>query len=70
MSDAEHLIENAIGCLEKGEDFVDFVTTKYNGDMCAKTGIDISDVWDMAYHVFRNFKPDWEKQAVEEYKAR
>lgn len=70
MSDVENLIENAIGCLENNEDFVSFATTGYNGDMCAKTGIDISDVWDMAYHIFQNFKPEWEQKAVEEYREK
>lgn len=59
MSNAEHLIENAICCLERGEEFEEFASRKYNIEMAEMQHIDMRDVWLMAIHVVYTLKPHW-----------
>ena len=53
MSDAEHLIENAICDYEENGSFDRFLACGVN------KGIRLETVTEMAYHVLHAFKPDW-----------
>ena len=71
MTNAEHLIENAIMCLEKGNDYDAFVDAKHNREMSRVSGINLDDVWRMAQHVVYTLKPSWlwkkEDEMIEAY---
>ena len=51
MSDAEHLIENAIYALKRGKFPEEVLSQPPNTDMLASTGISMQDVSMMAQHV-------------------
>lgn len=59
MSNAEHLIENAICCLERGEEFEEFASQPCNIEMAEMQHIDLLDVWLMAIHVVYTLKQHW-----------
>lgn len=59
MTNAEHLIENAVYCLERGEEFEEFALRKYNIEMAETQHIDLRDVWSMAIYVVYTLKPHW-----------
>ena len=59
MTNAEHLIENAICCLERGESFEEFASQQHNIDMAAMQKINLEDVWLMAIHVVYTLKQHW-----------
>lgn len=65
MTNAEHLIENAITDMEAGENFELFSSKKYNKEMAEMSGINLSHVWEMAQHIIWSLKPAWlhEKEA-------
>lgn len=69
MSNAEHLIENALVCLENGGSFEGFAAGKHNQLMSAYSNINLMDVWQMAVHVYYSIKPEWEHKAVQSDRA-
>lgn len=60
MSNAEHLIENAISVIEAGRDFNEYASMKLNCDMAKMSDIRLRDVWEMATYVVFTLKPYWE----------
>ena len=59
MSDAQHLIENAIHCIESGKTYEEFTNATYNKANSKSSGISLDDVWSMAMHVVYTFKSNW-----------
>ena len=59
MSNAEHLIENAICDYEENGSFDRFLACGVNKTMADAIGIRLEIVTEMAYHVLHAFKPDW-----------
>lgn len=66
MSNAEHLIENAIMNYEKLGNFDIFLKSVYNREMADAIGISLDDVTAMAMHIIWAFKQDWIQQGREE----
>jgi hypothetical protein len=64
MSNYEHLIENAVVCMEKGEDYEDFADAYYNRLMSAECDISLQDIWRMASYVVFTLKPSWVSDTV------
>ena len=71
MTNAEHLISNAIHNMEDGKDFEHFSSQKHNKMMSEMSNINLSVVWEMAQYVVYAIKPDWlydkETQMEERY---
>lgn len=71
MSNAEHLIENALVYYEMYKNFDYFRSAEYNIRMAEEIGISLKDIEAMAIHILYAFKPDWEQAAedrlVEQY---
>ena len=65
MTNAEHLIDNAIERLECGKDFEDFVGCPINRVMAESIGINPRYVWEMARYVYCCIKPLWEDEVKE-----
>ena len=66
MSNAEHLIENAIIDMENGKSFEDFSSNENNKSMSEMSGIKLDTVWEMAQYIVYTVKPIWESdKAVE-----
>lgn len=61
MSNAEHLIENAIMTFENYQSFDAFHNNNINKAMAEMVGISLDDVEAMAIHVIYAFKPNWEE---------
>ena len=59
MTNAEHLIENAICNMENGKDFEYFSSQKHNKLMSEMSNINLSSVWEMAQHIVWSLKPAW-----------
>ena len=59
MTNAEHLIENAVFDIEDGKDFEHFSTQKHNKAMSEISGIHLPYVWEMAQYVVWTLKPSW-----------
>lgn len=59
MSNAEHLIENAICTYEEYGNFDLFLSSKTNEEMAEMENIRLSTVTEMAFHVLHVFKPEW-----------
>mgnify|MGYP007038269408 CR=1 FL=1 len=51
MSNVEHLIENAIDCLDRGQSFEDFLSYKFNKDMLKMVKSPAEEIWEMAIYV-------------------
>lgn len=62
MSNAQHLLENAIISIEKNMDFEDFIIQPHNKEMAEISNIDLMHVWEMAMYVVYNLKPVWEDE--------
>lgn len=60
MTIAEHLISNAIGCLEDGSGYEGFMENPCNKTMAESININIRHVWEMAQHVYCCIRPSWE----------
>ena len=69
MTNSEHLIENAICCLERGESFEIFSSRKFNIDMAEMQKINLEDVWLMAQYVVYTLKEHWLWQKEDEMVA-
>ena len=59
MSGAQHLIENAIMCIENEKSYEDFSNAYVNKQMSDVYNINLKDVWNMAMHVVCTFKRRW-----------
>lgn len=59
MTNAEHLISNAIHNIETGKDFEYFLSQKHNKTMSEMSNINLSCVWEMAQYVVYSIKPNW-----------
>ena len=64
MSNAEHLIENAICSIEANEEYEDFANKKHNIKMATDIGIDLEDVWAMAIYVMYTVRPIWVSDVI------
>lgn len=62
MSNAQHLLENAIISIEKNMDFEDFTIQLHNKEMAEISNINLMQVWEMAMYVVYNLKPAWEDE--------
>lgn len=62
MSNAQHLLENAIISIEKNMDFEDFTIQLHNKEMAEISNINLMQVWEMAMYVVYNLKPVWEDE--------
>lgn len=62
MSNAQHLLENAIISIEKNMDFEDFTIQPHNKEMAEISNINLMQVWEMAMYVVYNLKPVWEDE--------
>jgi hypothetical protein len=65
MTVAEHLIENAIGCLEDKSGYESFVESPCNKAMAESININLQHIWEMAQHVYCSIKPLWEDEVKE-----
>lgn len=59
MTNAEHLIENAIVDIDKGKDFEHFASQKHNKLMSKISGISLNAVWEMGQHIVWSLRPTW-----------
>ena len=59
MTNAEHLIENAIIRIDRGEDFKHFSSQKHNKLMSEMSGISLNTVWEMGEHIVWSLRPVW-----------
>lgn len=59
MSGAQHLISNAIHCIEEGGSYEDFSNAYVNKQMSDIYSIALDDVWDMAVQVVYTLKQNW-----------
>lgn len=64
MSNEEHLIEHALGFLERSDNPREALDNKNDREMAEAVGITLDQVWLMAQHVFYAIKPDWEEKAI------
>ena len=64
MSNVEHLIENAICCLENNEEYADFAKQNYNIIMAEESNIKLEDIWTMAVHVVYSVRQIWISDTV------
>ena len=62
MSNAEHLIENAVSTIENNGDFTEFSSAKHNQNMAKMSRIDLTHVWEMATYVVFTLKQYWENE--------
>ena len=66
MSNAEHLIENAICDFVRNNSFDWFHSAPHNKKMAEAVGISLDDVEAMAIHIIYAFKEDWIEQGRQE----
>ena len=59
MTNSEHLLENAIMCLENKVDFEEFANRDINKTMSTYANIALEQIWEMAQYVVYNLKPYW-----------
>lgn len=64
MSNEEHLIENAVSCIEREKEYEDFANAKHNIEMSKVSNIDLRQVWTMAIHVVYTLKEIWVSDTV------
>lgn len=56
MSNIEHLIENAITCLEKNRDYDYFRMMWQNAEMIKYVHASLEEIWEMAIYVVTTYK--------------
>ena len=56
MSNTEHLIENAIVCLEEKKSYEDFIDTDVNKRMFKLVKSPPEEIWDMAIYVYYTYR--------------
>ena len=64
MSGAQHLIENAIMCIENNKSYEDFSNAYVNKITSSECDIALQDVWDMAMHVVYTTKRSWVSDTI------
>ena len=64
MSDAQHLIENAIHCIESGKSYEEFANATHNKANSKFSGISLEDVWGMATHMVYTLKESWVSDTI------
>lgn len=64
MSNEEHLIENAVFCIERGQNYEDFADAKHNREMAKWSKMNLEQVWRMAIHVVYTLKESWVSDVV------
>ena len=69
MSNEEHLIENAVCCLERGQEYADFADAKHNRAMAEASRIDLGQVWRMAIYVVYTLKHEWVSDVVDYFQC-
>lgn len=69
MSNEEHLIENAVCCIERGGEYEDFADAKHNRKMAEASKIDLRQIWDMAIYVVYTLKREWVCDVVDYFKC-
>lgn len=64
MSNIEHLIENAITCIEKGVSYNDFKTSWYNKEMLKEVKASPMEIWEIAIYVCTTYHDEivWRKE--------
>ena len=70
MTNAEHLIENAICCIENGETYEDFSGAWYNKVMAEENNIDLDQVFQMAIYIVYTVKQIWVSDTVAYFQNR
>ena len=66
MSNAEHLIENALCCIEEDKDFKFFKDMTVNKEMFKYIKATPEEIWDIAIYVYYTYKPYIESDLIEE----
>ena len=66
MSNIEHLIENAIGCIEKKASYEDFIDTWYNKEMLKEVKATPEEIWEMAIYVCTTYRDSIKWQTEDE----
>ena len=56
MSNTEHLIENAIVCLEENKSYEDFISADVNERMLKLVKSPPEEIWDMAIYVYYTYR--------------
>ena len=69
MSNEEHLIENAVCCIERGGNYEYFADALYNRDMAKASKIDLRQVWNMAVYVVYTLKHEWVCDVVDYFQC-
>lgn len=69
MSNEEHLIENAVCCLERGQSYEDFANATHNKEMAEICRIDLIQVWLMAVYTVYTLKPEWVSDVVDYFQC-
>lgn len=59
MSNAEHLIENALCMIKEGKTQKDFMFSPVNSMMLSQEEMTSEQVWRMAAHIYYSFRPEW-----------
>ena len=64
MSNIEHLIENAIGCIEEKKSYDDFISADVNKRMLKLVKSPPQEIWYMAIYVYYTYRPSviWETE--------
>lgn len=64
MSNIQHLIENAITCLEENRDFDYFISMWQNKEMLKYVNASPEDIWEMAIYVITTYREGvvWETE--------
>lgn len=66
MSNCEHLIENAICCIERHGSFEDFCRSKVNKEMSKMEDVTLAQVWQMAIYVYYTYRPVYKNKIMKE----
>ena len=64
MSNAEHLIENAIVCMEENKSYDDFISADVNKRMFEFVKSPPEEIWEMAIYVYYTYRESvtWETE--------
>lgn len=70
MSYPEHLIENAIVCLEENKGLDYFLEQPYNREMLKHVSAKPTEIWDMAMYVYYSYVPWIKSKTIDEMEKR
>lgn len=62
MSNAEHLIDNAIACYEENHNFHAFHNDYFNQEMAESIDVSLFYIEEMAYYVCNALKEEWQEK--------